>query len=70
MNTLENQPAIIALQETNGRPKIPGYVTYTDPTGMGTAILVENHVAATQHVTAQAGCEHTLIEVHARVTYS
>ncbi|KAH9380391.1 hypothetical protein HPB48_017614 [Haemaphysalis longicornis] len=33
---------------------------------MGTAILVENRIAATQHLTAQAGCEHTLVEIHAQ----
>ncbi|KAH7978987.1 hypothetical protein HPB49_007685 [Dermacentor silvarum] len=36
------------------------YVTYTDPVENGTAVLVRSNVAATQHVTAQGGCEHTL----------
>lgn len=30
------------------------------------AVLVRSNVAATQHVTAQGGCEHTLVEIHAR----
>ncbi|KAH7959489.1 hypothetical protein HPB49_011458 [Dermacentor silvarum] len=52
--------------ETNGKPRLPGYVTYTDPTEKGTAVLVRSNVAATQHATAQGGCEHTLVEIHAR----
>ncbi|KAH7940935.1 hypothetical protein HPB49_008178 [Dermacentor silvarum] len=66
MNQVETTPAILVLQETREVPKIPGYVTYTDPTKMGTAILVENHIAAIPHLTAQAGCEHTLVEMHAK----
>lgn len=62
----DNKPDVIALQETNGKPRLPGYVTYTDPTENGTAVLVRSNVAATQHVTAQGGCEHTLVEIHAR----
>ncbi|XP_077534500.1 uncharacterized protein LOC144146420 [Haemaphysalis longicornis] len=62
----DDPPAIIALQETNGKPRLLGYVTYTDPSGTGTAVLVRNNVAATQHVTAQSGREHTLVEVPAR----
>ncbi|KAG0439500.1 hypothetical protein HPB47_016620 [Ixodes persulcatus] len=45
---------------------LAGYITYTDPSEKGNAILVCNNVAATQHVTAQRGCEHTLIEIHSR----
>ncbi|KAH7980510.1 hypothetical protein HPB49_016809 [Dermacentor silvarum] len=52
--------------ETNGKPRLPGYVTYTDPTENGTAVLVRSNVASTQHVTAQGGCENTLVETHAR----
>ncbi|XP_077548311.1 uncharacterized protein LOC144161527 [Haemaphysalis longicornis] len=63
---LEHKPDVIALQETNSKPRLPGYVTYTDPTEEGTAVLVRSNVAATQHVTAQGGCEHTLVEIHAR----
>lgn len=55
---------MLALQETHGRPRLPGYGTYTEPTEAGTAILVRNNVAATQHLTEQRGCEHTLVEVH------
>lgn len=57
INQVETRPAIFVLQETRRVPKIAGYVTYTEHTKMGTAILVENHIAATQHLTAQAGCE-------------
>lgn len=60
------QPLIIALQETKVKPRMPGYITYTDPTEKSTAVLVRNTVAATQHVTAQHGCDHVLIEIHAR----
>ncbi|KAH7981810.1 hypothetical protein HPB52_001165 [Rhipicephalus sanguineus] len=56
--------------ETSGKDdaetELPGYVTYTDPTENGTAVLVRSNVAATQHVTAQGGCEYTLVEIHAR----
>ncbi|XP_050022658.1 uncharacterized protein [Dermacentor andersoni] len=30
------------------------------------ALLVRTNIAATQHLTAQKGCEHTLVEVHTR----
>ncbi|KAH7969449.1 hypothetical protein HPB52_018293 [Rhipicephalus sanguineus] len=60
IDALEHKPDVIALQETNGKPRLPGYVTYTDPTEEGTAVLVRSNVAATQHVTPQGGCEHTL----------
>lgn len=60
------QPVIITLQETKVKPRMPGYITYTDPTEKSTAILVRNTVAATQHITAQHGCDHTLVEIHAR----
>ncbi|XP_077553121.1 uncharacterized protein LOC144167835 [Haemaphysalis longicornis] len=63
---LDQKPDVVALQETHGRPRLPGYVTYTDPTEKGTAILVRNNIAATQHITPQHGCEHTLIEIHTR----
>lgn len=66
--TLDPQPDIIALQEVNSRTHLPGYVTYTDPTGKATATLVRKNVAATQHLTSQKGCEHTLIEVHSSST--
>lgn len=66
--TLDPQPDIIALQEVNSRARLPGYVTYTDPTGKATATLVRKNVAATQHLTSQKGCEHTLIEVHSSST--
>lgn len=66
IDALEHKPDVIALQETNGKPRLPGYVTYTDPTEKGTAVLVRSNVAATQHVTPQGGCEHTLVEIHAR----
>ncbi|KAH7943478.1 hypothetical protein HPB52_008885 [Rhipicephalus sanguineus] len=66
VDALEHKPDVIALQETNGKPRLPGYVTYTDPTEEGTAVLVRSNVAATQHVTPQGGCEHTLVEIHAR----
>lgn len=66
IDSIETRPAILALQETRGTPRIPGYITYTDPTKMGSAILVENRIAATQHLTAQAGCEHTLVELHTK----
>lgn len=62
----QRQPVVIALQETRGKPRLPGYITYTDPSEISTAILVRNTVTATQHITAQHGCEHTLIEIHAR----
>ncbi|KAH7953687.1 hypothetical protein HPB49_011218 [Dermacentor silvarum] len=56
--------------ETSGKDdaeaKLPGYVTYTDPTENGTVELIRSNVAATQHVTAQGGCEHTLVKIHAR----
>ncbi|KAL1482160.1 hypothetical protein MTO96_033996 [Rhipicephalus appendiculatus] len=55
-----------ASEDDGTATKLPGYVTYTDPTEEGTAVLVRSNVAATQHVTAQGGCEHTLIEIHAR----
>lgn len=57
---------MIALEETHARPRLPGYVTYTNPTEGGTTIVVRNNVAPTQHLTAQSGCEHTLVEVHTR----
>lgn len=66
LDNLEQKPDVIALQETNGRIKLAGYITYTDPSEKGTATLVRSNVAATQHVTAQRGCEHTLIEIHER----
>lgn len=62
----DQEPDVIALQETHGSPRLPGYVSYTDQTEGGTAILVRNNVAATQHLTAQQGCEHTLVEIHTR----
>lgn len=66
IESLDQKPDVIALQETRGRPRIPGYVTYTDPSKEGTAVLVRSNVAATQHLTAQKGCEHTLVEIHTR----
>ncbi|KAL1436842.1 hypothetical protein MTO96_049242 [Rhipicephalus appendiculatus] len=54
-----------ASEDDGTATKLPGYLTYTDPTEEGTAVLVRSNVAATQHVTAQGGCEHTLIEIHA-----
>ncbi|KAH9382921.1 hypothetical protein HPB48_023551 [Haemaphysalis longicornis] len=60
------KPDVIALQETRGRPRIPGYVTYADPSEEGTAVLARSNVAGTQHLTAQKGCEHTLVDIHAR----
>lgn len=62
----ENPPAVVALQEPNGKPSAPGYITYTDPSEKGTVVLVCKNVAATQHLTPQNGCEHTLVKVHAR----
>ncbi|KAH7931822.1 hypothetical protein HPB51_029670 [Rhipicephalus microplus] len=62
----ENKPDIIALQETNGKPRLPGYVIYIDTTENGTAVLVRSNVVATQHVTAQGGRENMLVEIHAR----
>lgn len=64
VDILDQKRDVIALQKTNGRVKLEGYVTYTDPSEKGTAILVRSNMAATQHVTAQRGCEHTLIEIH------
>ncbi|KAH9365478.1 hypothetical protein HPB48_018944 [Haemaphysalis longicornis] len=52
----ENKPDIIALQETNGKPRLPGYVSYTDPTENGTAVLVRSN----------GRCEYTLVEIYAR----
>lgn len=66
IENLEQKPDVIALQETNDRPKLAGYITYTDPSEKSTAILVRSNIAATQHVTAQRGCEHVLIEIHKR----
>lgn len=54
------------MQETNGRPKLAGYITYTDPSEKSTATLVKSSVAATQHLTPQRGCEHVLVEIHSR----
>ncbi|KAH9382287.1 hypothetical protein HPB48_000889 [Haemaphysalis longicornis] len=70
IESLDQKPDVIALQETGGRPRIPGYVTYADPSEEGTAVLVRSNVAATQHLTAQKGCEHTLVEIHTRTTGS
>lgn len=47
IESLDQKPDVIALQETRGRPRIPGYVTYTDPSKEGTAVLVRSNVAAT-----------------------
>lgn len=47
---------------------MPGYVTYTDPTGKATATLVRKNIAATHHLTSHKGCEHTLIDVHSSST--
>lgn len=66
VDNLEQKPDVIALKETNGRVKLAWYITYSDPSEKGTATLVRRNVAATQHVTAQRGCEHTLIEIHDR----
>ncbi|KAH7959685.1 hypothetical protein HPB49_013042 [Dermacentor silvarum] len=66
VGSLENKPDVIVLQEINQRPRFPGYVTYVDPTEKGTAALIRNSIAATQHLTAQRGCEHTLVELHSR----
>lgn len=66
IENLEQKPDVIALQETNDRPKLAGYITYTDPSEKSTAILVRSNIAATQQVTAQRGCEHVLIEIHNR----
>ncbi|KAH9381257.1 hypothetical protein HPB48_003238 [Haemaphysalis longicornis] len=52
------------MQETNNKPELLGFVTYVDSTERGTAALVRNAVAATQHLTTHRGCEHTLIEIH------
>lgn len=63
LNTLNPQPDVIAVQETNGPTKLPGYITYEDPSKKATATLVRNKIAATQHLTPQRGCEHTLLEI-------
>ena len=62
------KPDIILIQEPNGKAKLPGFISYEDPTGRGTATLVKNNIAATHHITAQRGLEHTLIEVHPKST--
>lgn len=66
IGSLDTKPDVIALQETNGKVRLPGYVAYSDPSGKATAILIRNNLAATQHLTAQKGCEHTLVEIHSR----
>ncbi|KAH7974247.1 hypothetical protein HPB49_012727 [Dermacentor silvarum] len=66
VDSLENKPDVIVLQEINQRTRFPGYVTYVDRTEKGTAALVRNCIAATQHLTAQLGYEHTLVELHSR----
>ncbi|KAK8766978.1 hypothetical protein V5799_006239 [Amblyomma americanum] len=40
--------------------------SYTDPTENGMAVVVRSNVAATQHVTAQGGCEHTQVKILTR----
>ncbi|CAN7976871.1 unnamed protein product [Ixodes persulcatus] len=65
------KPDIILIQKPNGKTKLPGFISYEDPTGNGTATLVKNNIAATNHITAQRGLrglEHTLIEVHPKST--
>lgn len=68
LETLNPQPEIIALQETNGPARLPGFITYADPSGKSTAILVKGSIAAVQHLTSQKGCEHTLVEIIPRTT--
>lgn len=63
LGTLSPPPDIIAVQETNGPTKLPGYVTYTDPSGRSTATLIKSNIAALQHLTPQRECEHTLVEL-------
>lgn len=58
------KPDIILLQEPNGKAKLPGFISYEDPTGRSTATLIKNNIAATHHITPQRGLEHTLTEVH------
>lgn len=68
VTSLDPQPDIIALQETNSKPRLPGYITYADPTEKSTAILVKGCVAAIQHLTPQKDCEHTLVEILSQST--
>lgn len=51
LNTLDPKPDIIAVQETNGPTKLPGYITYEDPSKKAAATLVRNKIADTQHLT-------------------
>lgn len=53
----------MALQETNGHARIPGFITYVDPSGKSTAILVKGSIAAVQHLTPRKECEHTLVGI-------
>lgn len=68
VSSLDPQPEIIALQETNSNPCLPGYITYADPTKKSTAILVKGCVAAAQHLTQQKDCAHTFVEILSQST--
>lgn len=66
IDKLQQKPDIKHCKKRMAKTKLSGYVTYTDTGERSTATMVRSNVAATQHMTAQGGCEHTLIEIHSR----
>ncbi|XP_040072031.2 uncharacterized protein LOC120844346 [Ixodes scapularis] len=68
VSSLDPQPEIVALHETNRSPHLPGHAAYADPTEKSTAILIKGCIAAMQHLTTQKDCEHTLVEIISKST--
>lgn len=66
-NNNQEDPDIIALQETGGRAKLSGYTSYFDETSGESqtlvTTLVKRNIPAIQHETGIAAVDHVLLEV-------